>query len=58
MLIRLRADYKKFIFGDLLFEKKQHLGDCSVTGKVCAVVHRPPGIAVNNHQEEINNDKK
>ncbi len=29
-----RLDYKYYILRRLLFEKKQHLGDCSVTGRL------------------------
>ena len=28
------SDYKYYILRRLLFEKKQHLGDCSVTGRL------------------------
>ena len=29
-----RLDYKYYILRRLLFEKKQHLGDCGVTGRL------------------------
>ena len=36
----------------MLFEK-QHLGDCRLTGRLATCnFTKPPGIAVNNHQEE------
>jgi len=44
----------KFYFRRLLFEENnQHTGDCALTGRFAATVSpKPPGIAVNNHQEE------
>ena len=50
-----RLDYNKFYFlRRLLFEKKQHFGDCGVVGRFRknTILHKPPCIAVNNHQEE------
>ena len=50
-----RLDYNKFYFlRRLLFEKKQHFGDCGVAGRFRknTILHKPPCIAVNNHQEE------
>ena len=43
-----------------LFEQEQHLGDCGLTGRFAEKHNpdKPPSIAVNNHQEEINNEKK
>ena len=38
-------------FRRLLFEEKQHLGDCALTGRSGLHIP-PPRIAVNNHQEE------
>jgi hypothetical protein len=40
-------------FRRLLFEEKQHLGDCRLTGRLAQnSLAKPPSIAVNNHQED------
>jgi len=39
----------------LLFEEdNQNTGDCGLTGRFASIQssHKPPSIAVNNHQEE------
>jgi hypothetical protein len=49
---------EKYISRRLLFEEnKQRTGDCRLTGRFAEVQSlKPPRIAVNNHQEEINNE--
>ena len=43
-----------FKLKETLFDKKQHLGDRSVTGRSCAKYDLAdlPALKVNNHQEE------
>jgi len=34
LILPERLDYKYYILRRMLFEKKQHIGDCSITGRL------------------------